>query len=127
MAVSDGGIVLTKSGSNARTLHFMFQPFMQVGTKYTVSFTLSYSSGSGWGSTTENFYYGTGTGASGSGVVSEDGKIVTEHATALKGTATSHTFTGTFTVEESNPFFISIKTSKGAFSITDITFTPVAE
>lgn len=123
MLVEGDKVTLTKTGSNARTLHFLYQPAMPIGTKYSVTFTMANSNANGWGST-ENFYYGTGTGRSGSNVADEEG-IVTEHKEALKNTTGSQTFSGTFTVEQDEPFFISIKTAKGEFEITDIAFTVV--
>lgn len=124
-AYDNGTISTTRTGSsNARTMNLLIQPLFEVGTTYSVSFTVDHNS-DGWGNATDHFHYGTGTGYNANNVGND--KIVTEHADALKGNIPAATFTGTFVVEAGAPFFISFRTAKSNAVIRDITFTKIAD
>lgn len=125
-AYENGTISTTRTGSaNARTMNLLYQPLFEVGTKYTVSFTLDHNSSDGWGTKTDHFHYGVGRGYNANNVGND--KIVTEHADELTGNLPATTYTGTFVVEAGNPFFISFRTAKSNAVIRDITFTKVAD
>ncbi len=125
-AYENGTISTTRTGSaNARTMNLLYQPLFEVGTKYTVSFTLDHNSSDGWGKYTDHFHYGVGRGYNANNVGND--KIVTEHADELTGNLPATTYTGTFVVEAGNPFFISFRTAKSNAVIRDITFTKIAD
>ena len=121
---ADGGISVTGKHTSEFDYVMWFQPFMQVGAKYTVSFNISRQDPTkNWGSKTTRLQFGTGTAYV--SAVPEDGSIV-DGISSLK-TEGETTYTGTFTVEENKPFFIILRSAVTDFKITGITFTPVTE
>lgn len=115
----ENGAISVEQDSNLRTINLIYQPLLEVGARYSVSFTLEAASGD-MGAKADRLQFGVGTGYNAGTDINAD------YETLITG-ATSLTCTGEFAVSAENPFFITFRVQKSKYSVKDITFNKVAD